>query len=57
MSNEKKPPIGVPDLKRWLELRVSDLQRAIQEYTLAGLDFPVEWEIELRAHYHQIKQL
>ena len=57
MSNKKKPPIGVPNLKIWLELRVADLERAIQEYTIAGLDFPIQWEIELHAHYHHIKQL
>ncbi len=57
MSNKKKPPIGVPNLKIWLELRVADLERAIQEYTIAGLDFPIQWKIELHAHYHHIKQL
>jgi len=43
-----KPPVGVIPRKLWLETRIQDLVRAINEYTQAGIREPVaEWSKEL----------
>jgi hypothetical protein len=43
-----KPPVGVIPRKLWLETRIQDLVRAINEYTQAGIREPVyEWSKEM----------
>lgn len=43
-----KPPIGVMPRKLWLEIRIQDLHRAVNEYIQAGIFEPVDgWLKEL----------
>jgi len=43
LNATKKPPLGIIPREKWLLLRFEDLQRAITEYTQAGLIVRIEW--------------
>lgn len=40
---EEKPPLGVMPKYIWNRKRLSELKRAIQEYTQKNLMVPIEW--------------
>ena len=51
-----KPPLGVMPRYLWVEARMAELDRAINEYTEAGLEVNQDWVAEfhsLKASYHR----
>lgn len=46
-SHRKKPPLGITPRKIWLELRMREIIRAINDYCEAKMIVPTEWCDEL----------
>lgn len=53
----EKPPIGIIPKKIWIEQRINEIRRAVNEYINAGMRVNVEWIEEYNQLLKELKEV